>query len=338
VNPTGCAAVTSSAGDPGASESHTLSERGQLTEAEVAQVAELIDEVADADGVSPVNEHVLLHLRHGGDVDSSNFLLHSADGTLLGYGHLDPTDPVAGPAAELAIHPGHRGKGLGRRLLTAVERASPDGRLRLWAHGAHAGAEALAQQAGYRRTRVLWQMRKSLLAHLPQVEIPEGVRFRQFVPGQDEAAWTALNNLAFADHPDQGGWSEDDILLREKEPWFDPAGFLLAETVSTHVSAGKSEPELIGFHWTKIHGSSTSERAGKHAHEPIGEVYVLGVHPSARGMRLGPALTLAGLRYLRSRGLSQVMLYVDESNAAAIAVYSALGFTRWDTDVSYLRD
>lgn len=303
-------------------------------------MAQLLDAVADADGVSPVNEHVLLHLRHGGDIASSNFLLRTPDGALAGYSHLDPTDLIEGPAAELAIHPDHRGQGLGRRLLGAVERASPDGRLRLWAHGAHAGAEALALHSGYSRTRVLWQMRKSLLARLPPLEIPDGVRFRQFEQGEDEAAWTALNNAAFADHPDQGGWSEDDILLREKEPWFDPAGFLLAERHADEDMAG--EPELIGFHWTKIHGSTADvaehEHPHTHAHEPIGEVYVLGVRPSARGMHLGPALTVAGLRYLRSRGLRQVMLYVDESNTAAIAIYERLGFTRWDTDVSYTRD
>ncbi|MBA3340112.1 MAG: mycothiol synthase [Geodermatophilaceae bacterium] len=318
----------------------TVSEQGRLTEAEAAEVAQLLDAVADADGVSPVNEHVLLHLRHGGDIASSNFLLRAPDGALAGYAHLDPTDPIEGPAAELTIHPDRRGHGLGRRLLSAVEQASPDGRLRLWAHGAHAGAEALALQADYSRARVLWQMRKSLLARLPPLEVPEGVRFRQFEQGQDEAAWTALNNAAFADHPDQGGWSEDDILLREKEPWFDPSGFLLAERIPT--GAAQGEPELIGFHWTKIHGSTTDlsahKQSGPHAHEPIGEVYVLGVHPSARGIHLGPALTVAGLRYLRSRGLRQVMLYVDESNTAAISIYKRLGFTRWDTDISYTRD
>lgn len=59
--------------------------------------------------------------------------------------------------------------------------------------------------------------------------------------------------------------------------------------------------------------------------------------PAAQGHGLGPALTMAGLRYLRGRGLSQVMLYVDESNTRAIGVYQRLGFTRWDVDVTYAR-
>ena len=56
---------------------------------------------------------------------------------------------------------------------------------------------------------------------------------------------------------------------------------------------------------------------------------------STRGTGLGRALTLAGLHYLRDRGLAEAMLYVDEDNVPAIRMYSGLGFTRWRTDAMY---
>jgi mycothiol synthase len=64
---------------------------------------------------------------------------------------------------------------------------------------------------------------------------------------------------------------------------------------------------------------------------------VLGVDPDAHGLGLGRALTLAGLRYLRGRGLDQAMLYVDEANTRAVALYQNLGFARWSTDVLFQR-
>ena len=57
--------------------------------------------------------------------------------------------------------------------------------------------------------------------------------------------------------------------------------------------------------------------------------------PDQRGGGLGRALTLTGLRYLRSRGLARVMLYVDEANVPAIRLYESLGFTHRDTDVMF---
>jgi mycothiol synthase len=286
-------------------------------------VLRLVEAAAEADGVGPLSEHVLLHLRYGGDPRARDLLLTS-HGELAGYAHLDPADPAEGPAGELVIHPAHRGQGLGL-LLTRALVAEAGGRpLRLWAHGDRPAAAALAAAAGFERVRALWQMRRSLQPELDRPQIAEGVTIRTFVVGRDEDEWLALNARAFAHHPEQGAWTRDDLDLRERESWFDPDGFFLAER----------DGQLVGFHWTKIHRSAD---AGEDiaARDPIGEVYVVGVDPGERGSGLGRALTLVGLRYLRSRGLAQVMLYVDEANTPAIRLYESLGFTHRDTDAMF---
>ncbi|YCK32704.1 mycothiol synthase [Actinomadura sp. ATCC 39365] len=290
----------------------------RLDDDEVSQVLRIVEAATETDGVRPLNEHVMLHLRYGGDPRARSLLLHADDGAAAGYAHVDPTDEVEGPSAELVIHPAYRRKGHGTRLLRAVLELT-GGRVRLWAHGDHAGAGALATSFGFDRVRSLWQMRRSLFAPLPPYTLPEGVELRTFVPGQDEEAWLKVNAAAFAHHPEQGAWTLDDLRRREREPWFDPEGFFLAVRGD----------RLAGFHWTKIHGSS------EHGHEPLGEVYVVGVDPSQQGTGLGRVLTLAGLTHLRSRGLAHAMLYVDEANTAAIRLYESLGFARWDVDVMY---
>ena len=64
---------------------------------------------------------------------------------------------------------------------------------------------------------------------------------------------------------------------------------------------------------------------------------MLGVDPAARGRRLGPVLTVAGLAHLRGRGLDAVVLYVEADNTAAVRVYRDLDFERFSADVSYRR-
>ncbi len=303
---------------------------GPLSAAEAQDALALVRRAAEEDGVSPLSEHVLLHLRYGGDPRARNVLVWR-NGQLAGYGHLDPTDPVEGPAAEMVIDPAFRRHGLGLALGEALLAEAGDG-MRLWAHGELPAAARLAAAAGFHRVRALWQMRRSLQTRIGRPQLADGVGIRTFVPGRDEDAWLALNHRAFAHHPEQGAWTRADLDRREREPWFDPDGFFLAER----------DGRLVGFHWTKIHGGHADGPAehgrSNHGHEPFGEVYVVGVDPGERGTGLGRALTLVGLRYLRSRGLAQVMLYVDETNSAAIGLYESLGFTHWDSDVMYSRD
>jgi len=289
-----------------------LSWRSRLTDEETAEVLALVGAATEADGQPPVSEAVLLRLRRGDE--SVHLLARGAGDRLVGYADLDSGDPTTGVTGELAVHPEFRRRGVAAAMVPALtERAS--GKLRLWAHGEHPGAKRLAQRFGFTEARVLWQLRRSLLAPLDAPKLPDGVVLRPFRVGRDEAAFVEVNNRAFAWHPEQGGWDVGQVRTREAEPWFDAEGFLLA--------VAEDGGRILGFHWTKVH---TAE---------LGEVYVLGVDPAEQGRQLGTALTLAGLRHLRSRGMTTVMLYVEADNAAALRTYQRLGFAHWDTDVAY---
>lgn len=298
----------------------------RLDQAQIDLAVELIDQVSAHDGLSPISEHVFLHLRHGGDDQGQHFLLWD-QGQLIGYGHLDITDEVDGPSAEIAIAPLSRRSDLGKELIAEILSATPSGELRIWAHGEQADAGTWATELGFQHSRTLWQMRRSLLAPLPVANFPDDVIVRTFIPGIDDEEWVAVNALAFAGHPEQGDWTIDDLHRRMAEPWFSIPGFLIA--------ADQASGRMLGFHWTKVHGSVESDHHGGHVHEAIGEVYVVGVDPTLQGKGLGRALTLAGLHHMRSRGLVQSMLYVDATNTSAITLYETLGFARWDLDVMY---
>ena len=284
-------------------------------------VLALISAATDHDGIPPIAEHVVLHLRHGGDKDDRHIIIEN-DGSIVGYAHLDLTDTVAGPSAELVIDPDHRGQGLGRSLLIEICRITSP---RLWSHGDLPSAQKLAEENGLERVRTVIQMRRSLTEHLP--EITTQLMLRTFLPGLDDKNWLALNNHVFAHHPEQGGWTLSNLHDRMKESWFDPRGFLLA----THGD------QLTAFCWTKIHGghSHSHDEKERHDHDPIGEVYAMGVNPDFQGKGLGRTMTVIGLAHLRRQGLMSAMLYVDAENTAAIKLYKDLGFTEWGRDVMY---
>ncbi len=303
----------------------------------------LLAAASAADGVRPVSEEAELRLQHGGPAGGADLTARSADGTLLGYARLEvpPGEPeaeaelvpeaeaelVPEAEAELVVAPFARRRGVGTALATRLEALAADRPLRVWAHGELPGSAELARGRGYERARVLMQMRRPLdgVDPDPRPALPAGVRIATFRPGVDEDAWLQVNARAFAAHPEQGRWTREDVALREAEPWFDPAGLFLAWRDEP------TGPRLLGSHWTKVHP------AGDVGPEPAGEVYVLGIDPDAQGMRLGRALTDVGLAHLRAAGLSQVLLYVEEDNTAAVSLYERSGFTRHAVDVSWRR-
>jgi mycothiol synthase len=298
-----------------------LQHLNSLSKSQIDGVIALINAATAQDGTPPISEHIVLHLRHGGDKSDSHLIVEQS-GTAIAYAHIDATDLVAGPSVELVVHPDHRKSGLGKELLSKSKEICGS-KMRLWAHGDLSAAQKLAEENGFERIRTVIQMRKSLADLHPQ---QHNFQIRTFLPGIDNEEWLALNNQLFKDHPEQGGWSIKDLQTRLAESWFDPAGFFVATENS----------KLIGFTWTKIHGghSHTNEdQAEQHDHDPIGEIYITAVAKSGTG--LGKVLTQTALAYLKANGLTTAMLYVDSDNQAALNLYKSLGFAESGQDVMY---
>ena len=272
-------------------------------------VDSVVATAAEVDGTEPIDEAARMSLAHRG-VDGNALWLADGGFALLRGHDLD-----------VAVAPGARGRGEGRALVAAaLEEAPAD--VTAWSHADHPAAAALARRFGFARERELWVMRRPMSVALPEgvvAIVPDEVVVRGYTSADAEEV-LRVNAAAFAAHPEQGSMDAVNLAERMAEPWFDPAGLLLAEDAS-------SPGRLLGFHWTKQHSAE------------LGEVYVVGIDPAAQGRGLGKLVTLAGLRHLADRGVDEVLLYVESDNRPAIAVYSGLGFTHHpaDTHVMYER-
>ncbi|MCG7593271.1 mycothiol synthase [Mycobacterium sp. PSTR-4-N] len=290
--------------------------RERLTDHEQHLIRELISAASHTDGIAPVGDQVLRELAH----DRTRHLLARDGDDVLGYLNFAPAGDGAPAMAELVVHPEARRRGIGSAMIGAgLPAGGPDARI--WAHGNLAPARATAAALDLAVVRELWQMRRSL-ADLPPTPAPAGVRITTYSGPADDADLLRVNNAAFAWHPEQGGWTDADIAERRDESWFDPAGLFLAHDTTSG--------DLLGFHWTKTHSDT------------LGEVYVVGVDPSAQGRGLGAALTLTGLHHLAHRLTAagrdaEVMLYVESDNAAAVKTYRRLGFEVATVDAAYSR-
>ncbi len=263
----------------------------------------------DHDGADPLDEATRLAIAHRDESELTVWLAGEDAFALLVDGDLS-----------LVTHPGARRRGLAATLLDEVIAAAGTEPLTAWSHGDHPAAARLGSAYGWERARELWVMRRSSVADLDEVVVPEGLRVRGY-RDSDADEIVRVNAAAFASHPEQGRMDRTQLAQRMAQDWFDPEGLLVAEDPA-------AEGRLLGFHWTKLPVGSR-----------VGEVYVVGIDPAAQGRGLGRLLTLAGLHHLARRGATEVELYVEGDNHPAQRTYSGLGFTHAaaDTHVQYRR-
>ena len=262
----------------------------------------LIQRATRADGQPPFSDGSLVALANG---KRELVVIGDVAAALLGDGE-----------AEFVVDPDARRHGHGTRLLEELLSREPG--LRVWAHGDHKAARALAASHGLEAVRELLQLRLSGAGFDTAVDgllnQQNEHRIEAFRPGIDETAWLELNARAFASHPEQGRVTRADLDVLMAEPWFDADDFLVL----------RDGDAITGYCWLKVeHG--------------IGEFYVVGVSPERQGEGLGRRLVEAGLSRLAERGIRISSLYVEADNHAAVRLYRSFGFDDHSVDIQYAK-
>ena len=269
-------------------------------------LAELLERSRRPDGEQALSEHKMERVT--GSIDSRSLVGMGGDGRAVSYGqaawHRAPASGDAGHwAIELALSAEARSHddvvGLVTELLAMLPQRD---RVAVWSFD-QLVSEALGL-VGYQPTREMFRLSRRLPLDIGAA-VPVGIRIEPFAYDRDAKDWLAVNNLAFAGHPENGALGSDDLLARMSLDWFDPDGFLVA----------LEGERLAGSCWTKMHEGH------------IGEIYIIAVHPDSQGRGIGRSLLGEAAVHLHERrGATTLMLYAEGDNEAGLGLYEALGF------------
>jgi mycothiol synthase len=241
-----------------------------------------------------------------------------ARGAVVGYGQvrLDEPDVVASWGA---VHPDHRGRGVGTSLFGRIERRAaamlagqPSGQFRHAVYADDESAAAILRTYGLQPVRHFWHMQIDLTEAFTPAAEPEGVQIGGIVPPEGLKLIHQVINEALADNWDYEPSSFERWIDEESAaPTYDPALWLLAQVAG--------EPA----------GALTASIG-----EDRGWVDYLGVRASHRGRGIAVALLHRAFAVFVQRGVPRALVSVDAHNATgATAVYERAGMRpvkAWD--------
>jgi mycothiol synthase len=231
------------------------------------------------------------------------------------------------------VHPDHRRRGLGGRLLAwmitraaemhAERRPELPGVLHKGSIDTNAGLDAMLRGAGFTPERYFREMSLDLAGHSTDGVVPEGLRMVRFDAAYDEATRLA-HNEAFRDH-----WGSSP---RDPDFW------------RTHIAG--SHAFRPGISWLLLDGDEVAsyvlgyEFDAETAVTGVRDAYIgqVGTRRPYRGRGAANALLVRTLAAAAEEGYKTVSLGVDADNpTGALGLYERLGFTVTRRSTAYVR-
>jgi mycothiol synthase len=242
-----------------------------------------------------------------------NLFIAKEAGDIIGYVDVTGELNIGRVVLSCLMHPQYRRKGVATKLIEcAIGRARELRVKRVHVNIPEGSVTAgeLFVKMGFRFIRHFLELRLDL----SEVRLPNmgrvGPRYRH-MKGGDEEKLLQVQNRSFADTWGFNPSTVEEIVYRIGLPNCSPADIIFA----------CDEENVIGYCWTRIYGGEDNvTRGGK------GRIHMLGVDPDHRGKGVGKEVLLAGLSYLKGKGLGMVELTMDSENKAARALYRSTGF------------
>lgn len=235
-------------------------------------------------------------------------IVGTVDGIVVGY--------VAPLQQELVVHPDHRRRGIGTRLVETgfgYARAHNLPSLTLAPPPGNTGAEAFATRLGFTYDSSFWQLRLPPEREVERPVFPRSVVARPFTSDVDLGRYVGMINSAFADHPSPIMVTIDAVKLAHTRTGFVPDNICL-------LSAAIDPETPIAFCRTRVDLDDAGLR--------IGEISLIGVVAEWRGKGLGRELLKWGVHRLRALEVDEVTLHVEAKNEHALGMYERTGFVR----------
>lgn len=269
------------------------------------------------------------------DLDRDS-VLAEVDGQVVAFGlQVAPPEPetIVRSIAFGGVRPSHRGRGIGRELLAwqrgrgrqhlAASSLELPGWILLYVEERNTGGLRLAERAGMPLVRWFTKMTRDLTQPIPDLPVPEGLRF--VTPTADDSARIhAAKNASFRDH-----WGSQPST---EEGW---RSMMSQPTLRLDLGViALDGDDVVGFVLTDVYPDDFEAQGYRGGYIPL-----VGVVREWRRRGVAPALLAAAMRAHRAQGFEKVALDVDSENpSGALGLYTGMGFVPETRSVAFVEE